>query len=67
MDTFKEPALQNEAVRSAAETKEPISLYGVTRSLRPLLAECIRGDKLFSVIVTSDDNRAEKLYQDYRF
>jgi len=67
MNTFKEPVLKNKVVQKAIKRKEPISLYGLTRSVRPLVQECIRDDKLFSVIITYDDNRADKLYQEYHF
>ena len=49
------------------KSRIPVNIWGVTRSARPLVAEAVRGDSKFSLIVTDDISRAEKLYQDYRF
>ncbi len=45
----------------------PAHVWGVTRSARPLITEVERADSDFVLIVTYDDARAEKLYQDYKF
>ncbi len=46
---------------------KPLYLWGLTRAVRPLLAETVRGKNRFVLLVTHDDARAEKLYQDYKF
>ncbi len=45
----------------------PVNIWGLTRCSRPLFMEGLRGDNRFSLIVTYDRTRAEKLFKDYRF
>ena len=39
----------------------PVNIWGLTRCSRPLFMEGIRGENRFSLIVTYDRTRAEKL------
>lgn len=45
----------------------PAHLWGMDRSVRPLIMEALRGNNAFTLVVTYDEARAEKLYDDYRF
>ena len=60
-------------VRESAELSKmqgkgyPLSIWGLTRAAEPLIMEAMRGDSLFTLIVTADSARADKLYQDYKF
>lgn len=45
----------------------PANIWGLSKNARPLIVESLRNDSLFTLIVTYDDARAEKLYEDYRF
>ena len=59
----------NESFKLTMLKKEglPVNIWGLTRCSRPLFMEGLREDSTFSLIVTYDRSRAEKLYQDYRF
>lgn len=48
-------------------SEKPLYLWGLTRAVRPLIAETVREKNRFVLLVTYDDARAEKLYQDYKF
>ena len=50
-----------------SEKNYPVNIWGVTRSARALAAEIIRGESNFSLIITHDSARAQKLCQDYGF
>ncbi len=71
MDAFLKPLRENENFinieKAVLKGDTPVNVWGITRGARPLLMEGLRGDARFAVVVTYDDNRAEKLYQDYRF
>ena len=56
-----------EAKRSLREGEKPVSIYGASGGIRPLLTEVLREDASQVLIVTYDEGRAQQLYQDYRF
>ncbi|MBR6404021.1 MAG: transcription-repair coupling factor [Eubacterium sp.] len=45
----------------------PVNIWGISKNTRPLIIESLKSDSLFTLVVTYDDARAEKLYEDYRF
>ena len=45
----------------------PVNIWGLSKNVRPLIVESLRNDNLFTLVITYDDARAEKLYEDYRF
>lgn len=67
MEALRSSVLHDPAVQKAEAVSGTVHLWGVNRSVRPLLAETMRGSSPFVLLITGDDARAEKLYQDYRF
>ncbi len=47
--------------------KLPVNIWGLTRCSRPLFMEALRAENTFSLVVTYDRARADKLYKDYGF
>ena len=45
----------------------PAYMWGIDKNVMMPLAEAIRSDNKFLLIVTYDESRAEKLYEEYRF
>ncbi len=45
----------------------PAYMWGIDKNVMMPLAEVIRSDNKFLLIVTYDESRAEKLYEEYRF
>ena len=67
MKTFISPVEESGLAARIKGAEKPLYLWGLTRAVRPLIAETVRGDNRFVLIVTHDEARAEKLYKDYRF
>ena len=67
MEALLKPFRESTELSRINELKAPVNVWGITRSARPLVSECIRGGSNFALVVTYDTARAEKLYQDYRF
>lgn len=67
MKALKTPFRESNSLSTLKKDSCPANIWGITRSARPLAAETVRGDSTFSLIITYDTARAEKLYQDYKF
>ena len=71
METLVLPIREDEAAVKLQDAIEhnrlPAHLWGMQRSVRPLIMEAFRGNNAFTLVVTYDEARAEKLYEDYRF
>ncbi len=52
--------------KAVKKEEYPLHIWGLTRAAIPLLVEEIKGDQKVSLIVTYDDARADKLYNDFR-
>ena len=71
MDAIRVPVSEMKCIEQAASAltsdKTPISIWGASRNVRPLVMEALRGDAEQVLVVTYDEARADQLYQDYRF
>ncbi len=67
MKALISPVEEAGIVSKIKNSARPLQLWGMTDSARPLIAEATRGKNPFLLMVTYDEARAEKLYQDYRF
>ena len=67
MKALISPVEEAGIVSKIKSSPRPLQLWGMTSSARPLLAEATRGKSPFILMVTYDEARAEKLYQDYKF
>jgi len=69
MDALVKPVRDSAEITGLLEKKnqKPASIFGLTRCVEPIVMEALRGDQLFTLVVTYDRSRADKLYQDYRF
>ena len=66
METLISPLKSGEEL-SKIKKEYPCSLWGLSRSARPLVIESMRDGNPFVLVITYDTARADKLYQDYRF
>ena len=67
MEAIIKPFQESTRLEELGNADFPVNIWGTTRSARPLIAETIRGKSTFSLIITYDTSRAEKLYTDFRF
>jgi transcription-repair coupling factor (superfamily II helicase) len=67
MESLVKPVRESKTLTRLQKKGCPATLWGVTRCAEPLVMEALRNDSLFSLIVTYDRARADKLFQDYRF
>ena len=67
MESLRIPIGESSGLRKINDLPAPVNIWGVTRSARSLVAEMVRGNDTFSLIITHDAARAEKLYEDYKF
>ena len=71
MSTISEPISGMTSIQSAKQAIQagnvPVSLWGITGTVRPLIMDILQGDAAQVLVVTWDDARADQLYQDYRF
>jgi len=63
----REYPVMKELQDAVKDNNLPVHLWGMSRSIRPLIELSMRGDNAFTLVVTYDEARAEKLYDDYRF
>ena len=67
MEALKIPFRETNSLFTLKPDSYPLNVWGITRSARPLAAETVRGESTFSLIITYDTARAEKLFDDYKF
>ncbi|MBR3042103.1 MAG: transcription-repair coupling factor [Eubacterium sp.] len=67
MEALKIPFREINSLFTLKPDSYPLNVWGITRSARPLAAETVRGESTFSLIITYDTARAEKLFDDYKF
>ncbi len=67
MEALKIPFRETYSLFTLKPDSYPLNVWGITRSARPLAAETVRGESTFSLIITYDTARAEKLFDDYKF
>ena len=67
MEALKIPFRETNSLSTLSKESCPVNVWGITRSARPLAAEAVRCNSTFSLIITYDTARAEKLYDDYKF
>ena len=70
MSTISEPISGMTSIQNAKDAirtgSVPVSLWGITGTVRPLIMDILQGDAEQVLVVTWDDARADQLYQDYR-
>ncbi len=71
MEALFAPVREESAVKSIAayakSGKLPVHLWGITRDIRALVSEVLSGNDTFTLVITYDEARADKLYSDFRF
>ena len=67
MNALTDTVKQSSSLNSAASMQCPVNVWGITRSAVPCASELIRGNNTFSLVITYDMARAEKLCQDYKY
>ncbi|MBR0145393.1 MAG: transcription-repair coupling factor [Eubacterium sp.] len=71
MDAIRVPVSEMKCIESAkadlAGGRTPVTIWGASRNVRPLVMEALRGGAGQVLLVTHDEARADQLYQDYRF
>ena len=69
MDALVKPVRESAEISRLRDKKGqmPAAIFGLTRCVEPIVMQALRDDQLFTLVVTYDRARADKLYQDYRF
>ena len=69
MDALVKPVRESAEISRLRDKKGqmPAAIFGLTRCVEPIVMQALRDDQLFTLVVTYDGARADKLYQDYRF
>lgn len=67
MEALKRPVEESAEIRELKKNIYPKNIWGLTKSVKPLLMEVLKGSSKFTLVVTYDRARADRLYQDYKF
>ena len=67
MDAIVKSLRENPKLSGILSGEYPVGLYGAAACTEPSIMEALRGNAPFSLVVTSDMARADRLYKAYRF
>ena len=66
MEAITQPIRESEVLKKLQKSGYPAYVWGTTRCVRPSIVEAMRGNSKFTLIVTYDMARADKLCSDYK-